>query len=462
MERLRILLADDDELIRFSLEKELFKRDYAVCTVGNGKEAVKQYSKGGTDLLLLDYMMPVMDGFEALCEIKKINKEALVIMLTANNDAETAVKALKAGAHDYIVKPFSMEKLLGSIKDTLKQPNPQQEPITDCNFTGSSQTDIICKSEKMARVMSLISQITVSMKIPVVLLQGETGTGKNMAASAIHNGNGRRQMPFVEINCGNLPDHLLESELFGHEKGAFTDARTQKKGLFEIADGGTVFLDEIGDMKMDLQIKLLRLIEEKKFRRLGSTTDIEVDVNIITATNRNLMEAVRKNGFREDLFYRLNVFPINIPPLRERKEDIMPLSMHFLDLFNRKYNKHAKEIPQDVMNILREYYWPGNIRELRNIIERSVLLSVGQSLEIDTLPVELRRHVPGLSKESVPDNAGSGFSLEEMERSLLLQALSDSKGNQSQAAKMLNIGRDAMRRKMKKYNLFTTYQAALC
>lgn len=460
MERLRILLADDDELIRFSLGKELFKRDYEVCAVENGMEAVKQYSKGNIDLLLLDYMMPVMDGFEALCEIKKINKEAMVIMLTANNDAETAVKALKAGAHDYIVKPFSMDKLLGSIKSTLTQPYSKQKPVTDCNFSGGSQTDVIYRSEKMAGVMGLISQITVGMKIPVVLLQGETGTGKNMVASAIHNGNGRRQMPFVEINCGNLPDHLLESELFGYEKGAFTDARVQKKGLFEIADGGTVFLDEIGEIKMDLQIKLLRLIEEKKFRRLGGTADIKVDVNIITATNKNLIEAVRKNGFREDLFYRLNVMPITIPPLRERKEDIMPLSIHFLDLFNRKYNKHVKEIPQDVIKSLREYDWPGNIRELRNIIERSVLLSVGQSLEMNTLPVELRRHVPGLIKESVPDNAG--FSLEEMERSLLLQALNDSKGNQSQAAKMLNIGRDALRRKMKKHNLFTTYQSALC
>ncbi|RJQ52040.1 MAG: sigma-54-dependent Fis family transcriptional regulator [Nitrospiraceae bacterium] len=442
MEKLKILLADDDELTRFSLEKELVKRNYEVSTAENGREAVMCYSQGNTDLLLLDYTMPVMDGLEALCEIKKINKEAVVIMLTANNDAETAVKALKAGAHDYIVKPFSIDKLLGSIKNIIKQP-PAGLPA-----------GVVYRSEQMAGVMRLVSQIVVGMDIPVVLIQGETGTGKNLVAGAIHNGSERRQLPFVEINCGALPDHLLESELFGHEKGAFTDARAQKKGLFEIADGGTVFLDEIGEIKMDLQIKLLRLIEEKKFRRLGGTVDISVDVNIIAATNKNLSEAVRKKEFREDLYYRLNVIPITVPPLRERKEDIMPLSRHFMDIFNKKFNRNLQDIPGEVLKILLEHDWPGNIRELRNIIEKGVLLSAGPSFEINILPGELMLRACGFKKEPFPGSLSSGSSLDEMERNMLLQALGDSNGNQSRAARMLNIGRDALRRRMKKHDLF--------
>ncbi|RJQ17711.1 MAG: sigma-54-dependent Fis family transcriptional regulator [Nitrospiraceae bacterium] len=454
MQKLKIILADDDELIRHSLEKELFKRDFEVSTAENGKEALKKYSRGNTDLLLLDYTMPVMDGLETLCEIKKIDKEAVVIMLTAMDDAETAVKAMKAGAHDYIVKPFSMDKLLGSIKNIIKQPCVDTVIQHDCNVVNGNPAGVVYRSEKMAGVMRLVSQVIVSMDMPVVLLQGETGTGKNLVAGAIHNMSERRQMPFVEINCGALPDHLLESELFGHEKGAFTDARTQKKGLFEIADGGTLFLDEIGEIKMDVQIKLLRLIEEKKFRRLGGTTDISADVNIVAATNKNLSEAVRKKEFREDLYYRLNVIPITIPPLRDRKEDIVPLSMHFMGLYNKKFNRSINEIPGEVLEILLEHDWPGNIRELRNIIEKGVLLSAGPSIRIDTLPVELRQHVYKVNNGPFPDNIRSGRSLEEMERNMLLQALGHSNGNQSQAARMLNIGRDALRRRMKKYDLF--------
>lgn len=464
MDNFKILIADDDELIRWSIEKELTRENYDIVTVKNGKDAVRRYSEEHIDILVLDYMMPAMNGLEALSEIKKINKNAMVIMLTAANDAETAVKALKSGAHDYIVKPYAIDNLFLSIKSALNLLSLQQQQQRQLSYNdkyhNSNKDGIIYSSEKMAEVMKLVTKV-IATETTTVLLQGESGTGKNLIAKTIHDGSDRNNQPYIEINCGCLPDNLLESELFGHEKGSFTDAKAQKIGLFEHADRGTVFLDEIGEMKMDLQTKLLRVIEEKKFRRIGGTKDIHVDVRIIAATNKNLFTAVEQGEFRADLFYRLNVITITIPPLRERKEDIMPLAAHFLDIYNRKFNMSVNEINADARELLLSYNWPGNIRELKNVLERGVLFSNGSCIDISMLTK------PQSSKTEKADNMPflklleAGISLEEVEGNLLGQALAITGGNQSQAAKVLKIGRDSLRRKMKRYG-FLSDDRMLC
>lgn len=452
MNTYKILIADDDELIRWPMEKALSKKGYDVITAKNGKEAVVRFSESPVDIVLLDYMMPLMDGLEALNEIKKINRRAAVIMLTAVNDAEVAVQAMKQGACDYIIKTSHLD--LGKVFLSIDRALEAFFTPRHCRDASESNchAGIIYSSEKMKQVMRIATQVMTS-DTTTVLLQGESGTGKNLIAKAIHDGGKRGEGLFVEIDCGAIPGHLLESELFGHEKGSFTDAKALKKGLFEIAAGGTIFLDEIGEMPVNLQAKLLKFIEEKRFRRVGGIKDIQVDARFIAASNKDLAAAVKRNEFRADLFYRLNVIALHVPSLRERKEDIMPLATHFLDTYNKKFGKSVNEIPQEVERTLCDYGWPGNIRELKNSIERGVLLSSGRSLDRDAL---FNEHEP-VKPESVKDLAHSfvesGISLEDVESNLLAQALHVSDGNQSKAARMLNIGRDSLRRKMKKYGL---------
>jgi DNA-binding NtrC family response regulator len=454
MNKFKILIADDEELILWSMEKKLSKKGFDVVVATNGREAVEKYSAGHIDLVLMDYMMPVMNGLDALNEIRKKDKSAMVIIITAVNDAEAAVKAMKCGALDYIIKTQNPEQLLTSVDNALETIISRQQTQANGAVSGCNNADIVYASEKMKNLISIVSKVVVS-DTATLLLQGESGTGKNLISRAIHNGSSRSNRLFVEVDCSSLSSHLLESELFGHEKGSFTDAKLQKQGLCEIAEGGTIFLDEIGEMDINIQAKLLKFIEEKKFRRVGGTKDIHVDVRIIAATNKDLATAVKRNEFRSDLYYRLNVIAIRIPPLRDRKDDIMPLAMHFLNIYSRKSGKSITSIPYDVEKALFEHDWPGNIRELKNVIERGVLLSSGQSLDKDALfyESELTNHVDE-KKDLAPMFMESGISLEKVESNIIEQALHRSEGNQSQAARLLNIGRDCLRRKMKKYGLF--------
>lgn len=450
MDNFKILIADDDKLIRWSMGKELSKRGYKVIQTKNGKEAVERFSGNHFDLVLLDYMMPEMDGLDALSEIKKIRSDSSVIMLTAVNDAEVAVKAMKNGAFDYIIKTLNFEQVCLSIDRVIeailsRQVSGKKYGVDNC------PSGIIYRSEKMNHMMEIVAQLMAS-NATTLLLQGESGTGKNLIAKAIHTGSDRREKLFVEVDCGSLPDHLIESELFGHEKGAFTDAKLQKKGLAEIADGGTVFLDEIGELPMNMQVKLLKFIEERKFRRVGGLKDIHVDVRFIAASNKNLASAVKNNEFRMDLFYRLNVVKVQIPPLRERKEDVIPLIRHFMSIFNRQFGKSILDIPEELEHALQCYAWPGNIRELKNVVERGILMSSGSSLNRNFIFDEMDSTESSKNQEAlVCSFVESGISLEEVESNLLAHALQFAGGNQSKAARMLKIGRDSLRRKMKKH-----------
>lgn len=464
MPEAKILVVDDERLIRLSLQKGLKKEGYEVVPAEGGEEGLKIYREELPDLVLLDINLPEMNGMEVLKIIKEIDRDALVIMITAYGSIETAVKALKLGAYDFVEKPFNMEKLRVIIKKALETVKLKKE-VTRLrgqqrisygfeNITGVSEG--IKKIVELARKVAKIDATTI-------LLNGESGTGKDLLAKVIHYQSARAEKPFMEINCSALPETLIESELFGYEKGAFTDAKTLKRGLFELADGGTVYLDEIGDTRPSTQVKLLRVIENKTFKRIGGTKDIRIDVRVVAATNRNLEEAVKNGSFREDLYYRLKVIPISLPPLRERKEDILLLANNFVKEFDREFRKKVEGISAKAQKFLMQYPWPGNVRELRNVIERALLLESEDIILAEHLPVEIMvktpeekltclcngRQVEGLSIK-IPR---AGLSIEEVERNLIKQALDITHGNQTKAAKLLNISRDALRYRIQKFGL---------
>lgn len=456
MPEAKILVVDDERLIRLSLQKGLKKEGYEVVPAEGGEEGLKIYREELPDLVLLDINLPEMNGMEVLKIIKEIDRDALVIMITAYGSIETAVKALKLGAYDFVEKPFNMEKLRVIIKKALETVKLKKE-VTRLrgqqrisygfeNITGVSEG--IKKIVELARKVAKIDATTI-------LLNGESGTGKDLLAKVIHYQSARAEKPFMEINCSALPETLIESELFGYEKGAFTDAKTLKRGLFELADGGTVYLDEIGDTRPSTQVKLLRVIENKTFKRIGGTKDIRIDVRVVAATNRNLEEAVKNGSFREDLYYRLKVIPISLPPLRERKEDILLLANNFVKEFDREFRKKVEGISAKAQKFLMQYPWPGNVRELRNVIERALLLESEDIILAEHLPVEIMVKTPeeklmeGLSIK-IPR---AGLSIEEVERNLIKQALDITHGNQTKAAKLLNISRDALRYRIQKFGL---------
>jgi DNA-binding NtrC family response regulator len=363
---------------------------------------------------------------------------------------ESAVEALRAGASDYIEKPFSMDRLEATLRSTLERTRLRRE-VRALRQRSPLAGAVVGSSPAMEEVLELVRKVAPA-DTATVLITGETGSGKGVLARAIHSLSPRSEGPFVNVTCSALTDTLMESELFGHEKGAFTDARTTKRGLVEVADGGTLFLDEIGELSPAVQSKLLRFIEEKTFRRVGATRDMKVDVRVIAATNRNLEKEVEEGRFREDLFYRLSVLPVEVPPLRHRRSDIEPLAAHFLETFNREFGKRVGEIDPDALGLLERHTWPGNVRELRNVIERAVLLTEGETLGPESLPPDLRKGDADDGAEGVvPDLGPEGVDLEELEKTLLREALRRTDGNKSEAGRLLGLSRHQIRNRLLKY-----------
>ena len=457
MRNTRILVVDDEHLIRWSLEQSLLKQGYDVSTAASGEEAIKQIQDETPELVLLDIQLPGMDGLEVLQKVKEIDSEIIVVMVTALGVLETAVKAMRLGAHDYINKPFNLDELSIIVKKALETRQLRKEVahLRSAQESKFGIDNIIGDSRHMKQVLDMVRKVAKS-DASTVLIQGESGTGKELIARAIHMESARKDKPFMAINCAAVPETLLESELMGHEKGAFTDAKMQKRGLFEMSDGGTIFLDEIGDMEMGMQAKLLRILEERTFRRVGGTKEIPVDVRIVSATNQELLKKIEEKTFRNDLYYRLQVIPIYLPPLRERREDIMPLVDFFIQYYNKEFAKTVAGVSKMARKFLEEYEWPGNVRELRNIIERAIILENEETLMLEHLPRELISKTGDIA--SGPMNLRippEGIDIEDVERELIRQALEVSDGNQSKAAQKLSLGIDAFRYRMKKFGFLS-------
>ncbi len=455
MSEARILVVDDEYLIRWTLQKNLDKEGYEVILAETGEEALEKVKEEAPDLALLDIKLPGMDGYEVLEKLLKIDEGIIPIMITAFDEVDKVVRAMKLGAFDYIAKPFDFSKVYLSIQKALEASQLKREVRhlrrEKRNWYGFD--DIIAVSSEMGRVLQISEKIAQS-ETATVLIQGESGTGKEVIAHLIHERSRRESMPFITVNCANFPEQMLENELCGHEKGAFTDAKEVKKGLLEVADKGTLFLDEIGDMNLNLQGKILRLVEQKTFRRIGGLKDIQVDVRIVTATNKDLLNLKEEGKFREDLFYRINVASIRIPPLRERSDDILPLAKYFMKKYNEEFHKSVQKISKGVEDFLRNYNWPGNVRELKNVIERAMILVEGDTLLMEHLPIEILGQA---SKQGgviegirIPPE---GISMEKVEEALVRQALKMTNGNQTKAAKLLDISRDALRYRMQKFGL---------
>ncbi len=453
----KILIIDDDELLTSSLKRAFTQRNYEVDIASNGKAGLEKVEKGNPDMVLLDIFLGDINGMEILKKILLLNPDLPVVMITGFADVQTAVNAIKMGAVDFILKPINIEQLELIIKKTLKQVALQKEVIRLKLMTKESEIkrEMFGNSRSIKSTLDAVEKIAMS-EGTTILIEGESGVGKEIIARYIHSISRRRDKPFVAINCGAIPKELAESELFGSEKGAYTGAGEKTRiGKFELADGGTILLDEIGELSPEIQVKLLRVLQEKKFFRLGGTKEISVDVRIIASTNKDLLQAVREKTFREDLFYRLNVATIFIPPLRERKEDIPLLAMMFIDEFNKTFNKQIKKISSDAMDKMISYSWPGNVRELRNTIERAVLLINGDELKLEHLNFfekdKTLKYL--LDDEYVLKIPKQGISMDEVVRDLIIKTLEITKGNQIQAAKFLGISRSKLRYRMEQLKI---------
>ncbi|MEO8682512.1 MAG: sigma-54 dependent transcriptional regulator [Vicinamibacterales bacterium] len=445
-----ILVVDDEQLIRWSLVNRLREEGYRMVEAGTGAEALARHREG-VDLVLLDFALPDTNGLNLLKQFKDADPDTLVIMLTAHGGVETAVEAMKQGAFHYASKPFDLDEIVVIVEKALETTALRREVrvLRAKQAQPYSMQSIVGTSPAVVAMRDLLHRIGAS-PASTVLLTGESGTGKDLAAKVIHYCSDRAARPFMNITCSALPETLLESELFGHERGAFTGADRQKRGLLESADGGTVFLDEIGEMLPLLQAKLLRFLEEKTFKRVGGSTDVKVDVRVIAATNRSLQEEVKKEKFREDLFYRLNVMPVNLPPLRERCEDIPLLLDHYIGIFNAEFRKRIRGVSPEALAALKAYSWPGNVRELRNAVERAMLLTDATELTLDQFPVTERLSISLSEHLSLPEG---GVNLEELERSLVVQALQRADWNQTRAASLLGLNRDQIRYRIEKFKL---------
>jgi two-component system NtrC family response regulator len=453
--RARLLVVDDEAPQRLMLERILGRAGFGVEAAADGREAVARLERERFDLLLTDQRMPSMDGLELLDHSRRLQPELPVVLMTAYGTVSAAVEAMKRGAADYLTKPFERDELLMVVEKTIRQRRLEQEVVSlrgvlrdRCSLDG-----IVGTSPAMQEVFSLIERVSFA-DVPV-LITGESGTGKELVARAIHQRSRRAGGPFVALNCAAVPESLLESEFFGHERGAFTGAVRGHVGRFEQAAGGTLFLDEIGAMRVELQAKLLRAIQEREVQRLGSTTPRKVDVRILAATAEDLERSIRRGTFREDLYYRLNVVPIRLPPLRERVEDVTALARHFLDRASKRLGREAPSLAPDALERLQLYPWPGNVRELENCIERMVVLASGPRLGADDLPPHVAR--PSASPESAADFdlPAGGVRLADLERHLIRQALRRSRGNVAPACRLLGISYKTLQYRIRKHGLDT-------
>ena len=453
---LKILVIDDEKLIRWSFEKNLSSKGHKIFTAETGEDGLKLFDNYFPDLVFVDNHLPDMMGLDIIAKIKEISEDTIVVFMTAYETVDVAVEAMKKGAFDYIRKPFSFEEIYVIVDNISERINNKKELALFRRQQKEEITfDHIIHQSAIMKQLIQVSKKIAKTDATTILLLGDSGTGKDVFARAIHNESSRKTKPFVTISCSSLPDTLLESELFGHEKGAFTDAKNLKKGLFEIADGGTVFLDEIGELTQATQVKLLGVLENRTILRLGRTNEIPVDVRIIAATNKNLKKSIEDKSFREDLYYRLQVFQIEIPRLCERKEDIPLLVEYFISLFNDMFRKKISTIDPEAKHLLEHYFWPGNVRELRNVIERAVILQSGSTLQVSSLPGEINRNFQPNKTHSgylieFPEN---GISLEKLEKQVIMQALEMTNFNQTEASKLLDISRDTLRYKKKKHGL---------
>jgi two-component system response regulator AtoC len=445
----RVLIADDEKNMRWVLGEALATEGYEIVEAADGKEALAAIKDTVPDLMVLDHKMPRPDGMEVLRRLRADGHTFPVIMLTAHGNVATAVEAMKAGATEYVTKPFDLEELKLAIEKALRIAELSAE-VDRLRAELDSDWDvegIIAADDRMVEVLGTVEKVAPTSA--TVMIYGESGTGKELVARAIHRLSPRGNKPFVEVHAGALPETLLESELFGYEKGAFTGAVVAKPGRFELANGGTLFLDEVGDITMTVQVKLLRVLQERRFERLGGTKSVDVDVRVVAATNRDLQQLIADGGFREDLFYRLNVVPITLPPLRKRRDDIPRLIAHFLD----KYGAGRKAFTPDATRLLVDYAWPGNIRELENTIERVVILVAGDEIGVQDLPFEVR--AGALSATAVPLFVlpEEGADLEEIEMDLIRQALERSAGNLSKAAKLVGLTPKTLEARMQRFGL---------
>ncbi|MFT3916375.1 MAG: sigma-54 dependent transcriptional regulator [Anaeromyxobacteraceae bacterium] len=453
----RVLVVDDEKLIRWSVAERLQRSGYEVLSAESGEQALEMVAATPPDVMLLDVKLPGIDGVETLRRALHAHPEVTVIMMSAHSTVDIAVEAMKHGALDFLVKPFPFQALDAAVERAISTSSTRRSIATlSLDRRGMQALDqIVGGSAAMEQVRSMVSRLGASDST-TVLIEGESGAGKEVVARAIHFRSARAEKPFLQVNCAALPEHLLESELFGHERGAFTDAHSQKRGLFETAAGGSVMLDEIGDLPPGGQAKLLRLLENKTFRRVGGVQELSTDVRVIAATNVNLEERVSEGRFRADLFFRLNVVRIMVPPLRDHLEDIATLAAHFVARFNQELKRQVRGITPAAMDMLRGHSWPGNVRELRNVIERAFILHAGaDEIRPEHLSPEMRR-TPAPRKAAdklVPSISEEGLVLDDVERKLIVEAMERAAGNQSKAARLLGVSRDTLRYRLKKYGI---------
>ncbi len=439
----KILIVDDELSVRRSLKHWFLEDGFDVETAEDGQDALEKMHSGPYDIILVDIKMPGMDGITLQKRLKEIDENVIVIIITAYASVDTAVDALKHGAFDYVTKPIDPDDLSHLIRNALKQKELSEENVRlkEKISEMSMKDQIIGKSTEMKRVFDMIDQVASTDS--TVLIRGESGTGKELIARAIHSQSKRRYLPIVAVNCGSIPETLLESELFGHEKGAFTGAQYRRKGKLELADGGTLFLDEIGDISPKMQVDLLRVLESRTFTRLGGNEEITSDFRLICATNKNLEQSVEEGEFRKDLYYRINVFTIFVPPLRERKPDIIPLAEHFIQKYSRQMSKPERELTSEVKETLKSYRWPGNVRELENAIERAMVIGKSAEITEDDLPVHCQQE----------SSNGHDLSLESLEEDHIKRVLKEFDGNVTHSAKALGIDRVTLYNKIKKYGI---------
>ena len=451
----KILVVDDELNMRLVLKALLNKEGYDVATASDGVEALKALKSGGVEVVVTDLKMPKLDGVGLLERVIRDYPSMPVIIITAHGTIATAVDALKKGAFDYITKPFERDELKSIIHKAIRTRKLNEEELL-VSPDDIDRQGIIGSSEPMLKIYDTVKKVAPTPT--TVLISGETGTGKDLIAYAIHRNSPRRDNPFVKINCAAIAENLIESELFGYEKGAFTGAVSTKPGRFELADKGTLFLDEVGEIPRDMQVKLLRVIQDHEFERVGGLRTIKVDVRLIAATNRNLLQDVKDGRFREDLYYRLNVFPTHLPPLRERREDILPLTDYFIEKFNSKLERGVKHIDARVKDLLVNYDWPGNIRELENLIERIVLMAGGDTITFEDIPPEWKSAAEAIAVaqqggQKKPFKDFVKGHMEEVEKQSIIQCLEEVGGNVTKAAQRLGLSRKGLQLKMIKYNL---------